>query len=218
MDKSKNHDGGTGRVYGGESLVDRTARRRQQFLDAGLAIFGTSGYRSATVRMLCKQAQLTDRYFYESFDSAEDLLMAVYLQCIERMQGAVLTELMSAPPSGDIKAIIVKGLDLFFTIVSDARVARVCWLEVLGVSRRVDAMYNDTLNAFASVGLIFARAQFPAWVLDDEEAQVLSVAVVGAVSQSVTHWLLGDYRESKATMVAATSRVFFGLLATVQEG
>ncbi|MDO9237759.1 MAG: TetR/AcrR family transcriptional regulator [Aquabacterium sp.] len=218
MDKSKNHDGGTGRVYGGESLVDRTARRRQQFLDAGLAIFGTSGYRSATVRMLCKQAQLTDRYFYESFDSAEDLLMAVYLQCIERMQGAVLTELMSAPPSGDIKTVIVRGLDLFFTVVSDARVARVCWLEVLGVSRRVDAMYNDTFNAFAAVGLIFARAQFPAWVLDDEEAQVLSVAVVGAVSQSVTHWLLGDYRESKATMVAATSRVFFGLLATMQEG
>ena len=71
-------DLGVGRTYAGESLSERTARRRQQFLDAGLQVFGTTGYRTATVRQLCKQAGLTDRYFYESFASTEDLLVAVY--------------------------------------------------------------------------------------------------------------------------------------------
>ena len=41
-----------GRAYAGESLAERRARRRLSFLDAGLQVFGTTGYRTATVRQL----------------------------------------------------------------------------------------------------------------------------------------------------------------------
>lgn len=203
-----------GRIYGGESLGDRMARRRQLFLEAGLQIFGTTGYRSATVRMLCKQAGLTDRYFYESFDNTEDLLMAVYLQCMDQLQGAVLEAVMHEDGCGDPRTRILAGLQVFFTMVSDARVARVCWLECLGVSPRVDAMYNDNINGFAALILNFTRQHFPQWRIDDDEAQVLGIAAVGAVSQTVMHWMLGHYREHQDTMVAATARIFLGLLAT----
>lgn len=204
--------GQSGRVYAGESLSERTARRRQLFLDAGLQVFGTTGYRSATVRMLCKQAGLTDRYFYESFENTEDLLMAVYLQCMDALQSAVLEAVMVLEPPLEPPARIQAGLNTFFSMVSDARLARVCWLEVLGVSPQVDAMYNDTVNSFAALVLAFTRAHFPAWQIDDDEAQVLGIAAVGAVSQAVLHWLLGHYRERQETMVSATSRVFLGLL------
>jgi len=202
-----------GRIYGGESLSDRVARRRQLFLDAGLQVFGTTGYRGATVRMLCKQAGLTDRYFYESFENTEELLMAVYLQCMDRLQGAVLEAVMHED-GGEPNQRILAGLDVFFTMVSDARLARVCWLECLGVSPKVDAMYNDNVNGFAALILNFTRAHFPQWTIGDDEAQVLGIAAVGAVSQTVMHWLLGHYREPRATMVSATARVFMGLLAT----
>ena len=68
----------SGRPYAGERPGERVLRRRQQFLDAGLELFGSIGYRATTVRILCKQAKLTDRYFYESFTSTEDLLLEVY--------------------------------------------------------------------------------------------------------------------------------------------
>jgi AcrR family transcriptional regulator len=204
-----------GRPYGGENLADRMARRRQQFMDAGLQVFGTVGYRHATVRVLCKQAELTDRYFYESFDTTEDLLIAVYLQQFEQLQQAVMAQLMTAP-SVDLSSVVRAGLETLFDMASDPCVARVCWLEVLGVSPRVDATYSRTFNGFAELIIAFARLRLPGLTIDDAEAHVVGLALIGAVSQTVTHWVLGQYRQDKQTLIAGTARVFMGVLGTLE--
>lgn len=214
MKTNGSHDD-KGRVYGGENQEERRARRRQQFLDAGLEVFGTLGYRGATVRTLCRQAELTDRYFYESFDTTEDLLMAVYRQQCGALEHAVLEAIAMTREHGDLMAAVESGLDAFFRLVSDARMARIVWVEVLGVSPRVDKMYNDTLVGFANLVIMVARQRYPDMDIDEDEARMVGIAVAGAVSQCVLHWLLGGYRESRATMVSATSRVFKGLLSTL---
>jgi len=205
-----------GRVYGGESLAERSLRRRERFLEAGLTVFGSVGHRAATVRQLCREAELTDRYFYESFDSTEDLLMAVYRRQIERLQQAVLAALVGSTQETDPLAPVQAGLTALFELAADPRVARVCWLDVLGVSPRVDAMYTQTVEGFADLVVGFARQQQPKrWPLDAEETRMLGLALVGAVSQTVMHWHLGGHRESTATMVGATARVFRGVWATL---
>lgn len=208
-------DDTAGRVYGGENLAERMARRRQTFMDAGLQIFGTTGFRSATVRMLCKEAELTDRYFYESFDTTEDLLVAVYQQQFDRLQQAVLAHMTQAAADGDVMSTVRSGLETLFDMAAQPCVARVCWLEVLGVSPRVDATYARTFNGFADLVIGFTRQRFPQWQLDAEEAHILGLALIGAVSQTVTHWVLGQYRESKAKLISANARVFEGVLLSV---
>lgn len=205
-------DLGVGRTYAGESLSERTARRRQQFLDSGLEVFGTSGYRTATVRQLCRQAGLTDRYFYESFASTEYLLVAVYEREFDHLQHVVLAALMGEAAQQDPTAPIEVALNALFEMASEPRVARVCWLEVLGVSARVDGVYTRTIERFAALVVAFARQRFDAVDVDEAESRMLGIALIGAVSQPVTHWLLGGYREDRATMVAATSRVFRGVI------
>jgi AcrR family transcriptional regulator len=188
-------------------------------MDAGLQIFGTTGYRTATVRMLCKQAQLTDRYFYESFNSTEDLLVAVYQQQFEYLQHAVMTELAAgASGGGDVMTTVRAGLAALIDMAAEPRVARVCWLEVLGVSPRVDETYIRMFNGFAYLVIGFTRQRFPQWKVDDDEARMLGLALIGAVSQTVTHWVLGQYRESRQTLLAVTSRVFEGVLASIEKG
>lgn len=216
MTKSVTSDDKKGRIYGGENLEERRTRRRQQFLDAGLQVFGTLGYRAATVRILCKQAELTDRYFYESFDTTEDLLMGVYRQQCEALEQCVVMALSTAGGSSDFMTAIEAGLDAVFTHVSDSRVARVIWIEVMGVSPRVDKMYNDTMDGFGNLVMAVARQRFQDLGTEDQdEIRMVGLALAGAVSQCVLHWLLGGYRESKATMVSATSRVFRGLMSTL---
>ncbi len=193
------------------------ARRRQQFLDAGLQIFGTTGYRSATVRMLCKQAELTDRYFYESFGSLEDLLIAVYLQQLEQLQQAVLARLVTTSEDSDVMATVRSGLSVLYDMAEQPCVARVCWLEVLGISPRVDATYTRTFSGFAELVVSFARLRFPKWRIDDDEARMLGLALIGAVSQTVTHWVLGDYRESKQLLLSVSTRVFEGVLMSIEQ-
>ena len=126
MTKTGTSDDNKGRVYGGENQEERRARRRQQFLDAGLQLFGTLGYRAATVRALCKQAGLTDRYFYESFDTTEDLLVGVYRQQCEALERAVMQALAASGglAGDDFMHSIEAGLAAVFTHVSDARMAR----------------------------------------------------------------------------------------------
>jgi len=202
----------SGRAYAGESQAERVARRRQRFLDAGLAVFGTTGYRTATVRQLCRQAELTDRYFYESFDSLEDLLVAVYERQFEHLQHAVWQALQGASPVGDFMGAVEHALMALFDMAADPRVARVCWLEVLGVSARVDVVYTRTIERFAELVVSFARTRFTTLALSEGESRMLGIALIGAVSQPVTHWFLGGYREDRAAMVAATSRVFRGVI------
>ena len=209
-------DLGVGRTYAGESLSERIARRRLQFLDAGLQVFGTSGYRTATVRQLCKQAGLTDRYFYESFASTEDLLVAVYEREFDHLQQVVLAALMGEAAQQDPTAPVEVALNALFEMASEPRVARVCWLEVLGVNARVDGVYTRNIERFAALVVAFATQRFDALDLGEAEARMLGIALIGAVSQPVTHWLLGGYREDRATMVAATSRVFHGVWASLQ--
>jgi len=42
------------RCYGGESQNERLAQRKVMFLEAELYALGTTGFRNATVRLLCK--------------------------------------------------------------------------------------------------------------------------------------------------------------------
>ena len=209
-----------GRAYAGESQAERVARRRQQFLDAGLQVFGTSGFRTATVRQLCRQAELTDRYFYESFENTEDLLVAVYEREFDHLQQVVLAALADEAALRDPMVAVEKALNALFEMASQPRVARVCWLEVLGVSARVDGVYTRTIERFAALVVAFARQQFSTstHTIDEAESRMLGIAMIGAVSQPVTHWLLGGYKEERATMVAATARVFLGVINGLRTG
>lgn len=203
----------TGRAYAGESQSERIARRRQQFLDAGLQVFGTTGYRTATVRQLCREAGLTDRYFYESFANTEDLLVAVYEREFDHLQQVVLGALADEAASHEPMVAVELGLNALFEMASEPRVARVCWLEVLGVSARVDGVYTRNIERFAALVVAFARQRFNTDSIDEVESRMLGIAMIGAVSQPVTHWLVGGYQEDRATLVAATARVFRGVIS-----
>ncbi len=201
-----------GRTYGGETLSDRQLRRREAFLDAGLLVFGSSGYRQATVRQLCKQAELTDRYFYESFASLEDLLVAVYEREFSRLEQRLLAVLEATAQSQDPMAGIRQGLDALFTMAKDPGVARVCWMEVLGVSPRVDQVYKACVDRFGDIILQAARMHLPQWRPTTTESRLLGVGLVGAIVQTVTHWLMNGHKESKRAMVDATAQLFEGLM------
>ena len=64
------------RPYGGVSAEDRVAARRTRLLEATLAIIGEHGVAAVTVDLICSEAQLGKRYFYESFTDRDTLLVA----------------------------------------------------------------------------------------------------------------------------------------------
>lgn len=207
---SKRRPEAAGRTYGGESAAERQARQRQQFMAAGRQMFGSVGYRATTVRTLCKQAGLIDRYFYKNFVDTEDLLAAVYAEAIDDIQATVMRALMQELPGGHAERIVTAGVGAFFTSFENPEVARICWLEVLGVSARIDALYIERIQRFADLLITLARTLVPDMKLHPDDMQFTGFGLVGAVSQSALQWLLSGYRADRQHLVAANTRLLLG--------
>ncbi|HCT39787.1 MAG TPA: TetR/AcrR family transcriptional regulator [Moraxellaceae bacterium] len=200
------------RTYGGESPEERMVRRRASFIAAGRVLFSQIGYRKTTMRGLCAEAGLTDRYFYESFETIEDLLVAVYEELMGEMQGHIVAALQVAGPGRDADALIDIGLDAFFRQVEDTAAARVIWLEVLGVSPRVDQVYNHGIRGFAEFILVMSRTIAPHWPVSDEIARVVAMGMIGAASEAAKDWLMSGYQQPRAHLVQGIAMVFKGIL------
>lgn len=66
------------RVYRGASAAVRQEHRRALLLDAAYTLIAESGVASVTLRAVTRSAGVGSRYLYESFDSCDALVLAVY--------------------------------------------------------------------------------------------------------------------------------------------
>jgi AcrR family transcriptional regulator len=127
------------RTYGGRSAADRRAERRERLLTAGLALFGTDGYAASSIEKLCTHAGVSTRNFYEEFHSREDLLIALHARANERSWRAVHAAL-----EGHCQAPLAERIELSMrtfiqAMAADPRLARLAYVEMIGVSNKVEA-------------------------------------------------------------------------------
>jgi AcrR family transcriptional regulator len=81
------------RPFRGVSAADRQRHRRQLLIDTGFDQFGTNGIANVSIAAICAQAQLTKRYFYESFATIDDLVNAVVEHAIEKLAARIVPEI-----------------------------------------------------------------------------------------------------------------------------
>src|ERR1700724_4556294 len=66
------------RRWSGVPIEDRQALRRDELVPAGVTLLGGEGGPGLTVRAVCREAGLTEPYFYESFSDRDEFVRAVY--------------------------------------------------------------------------------------------------------------------------------------------
>lgn len=64
--------------WSGVPLQDRQSLRRDELIAAGVGLLGGAAGPALTVRAVCREAGLTERYFYESFTDRDEFVRAVY--------------------------------------------------------------------------------------------------------------------------------------------
>jgi AcrR family transcriptional regulator len=192
------------------AIEERKAMRRQQLLEAGLQVFGDVGFHGATVRLICAQAGLTERYFYESFTNSEDLLCAVYQQHMQLQQARILDAVMQTSRSPE--AMIEAGLRAFFKLAQEIPAgARVQFVEVLGVSPRVDNLYRQSVENFATLMRTLNREILPASIVLGGDEETLSIGLVGAAVGIASRWLLSGFAQSLESILKTTLLIFIGV-------
>lgn len=196
-----------GRTYRGAGPRQRQEERRARLVEAAIEVFGTLGYRGATVDRLCAEAGLTKRYFYESFDGSEALLLAAYTRVTGELRARLVAGARDAGP--DLNRRVDGALRALFTAFDDdPRLARLAFVEVLGVGPAVDAAYRAVTESFADTLLELAAPALGA----TGTPKIVATGLVGAVVFVAQQWVLTERREPIDTVVAGAHAIVMSTL------
>jgi AcrR family transcriptional regulator len=77
--------------WSGVPLEDRQVLRRDELIAAGVQLLGGEGGPAVTVRAVCRETGLTERYFYESFTDRDEFVRAVYDDVCARAMSALMS-------------------------------------------------------------------------------------------------------------------------------
>ena len=94
--------------WSGVPLQDRPALRRDHLIAAGVTVLGGDSRPALTVRAVCREAGLTERYFYESFTDRDEFVRAVYDDVCNR---AMATLMSAATPREAVQRFVALMVD-----------------------------------------------------------------------------------------------------------
>lgn len=94
--------------WSGVPLQDRQTLRRSELVAAGVALLGGAAGPALTVRAVCREAGLTERYFYESFTDRDEFVRAVYDDVCATAMKALMS---SETPRDAVEAFVTLMVD-----------------------------------------------------------------------------------------------------------
>jgi AcrR family transcriptional regulator len=185
------------RTYGGVSGEERRAERRARLIEAAVKVYGEVGYRNVTVKAVCAAAELTERYFYESFANSEALLIAAYTHVTETLH----VDMMAAGAGTECAARIGAVLTLYFTrLQENPHPARVFLLEMHGISAAVDAVQMEAMKRMTGVLLPRGGAVTVA------PMSLIEIGAMGAVISIARRWVAQEYQQPIGEVIATAAQ------------
>lgn len=178
------------RPFRGVSAVDRRADRRAQLISAGLEVLGANGASGFTMTAVCRQAGLTERYFYESFGNRDELLVAVYDSVVAGIFDKISRTLATAPADMFGRAHLVAGA-IIGMLLDDPRIARV-YLAGNGL----DVLRPRRMRAVQALAAILGEQITQVYGLGrsthSARVEAASLVIVGGIADLVDHFLDGS--------------------------
>lgn len=187
--------------WAGTTMEERRAGRRAQLLEAALEIASTAGAAAVSVRAVCRKSGLTERYFYESFETRETLLVALQGEVATGALGAVAT---AAATVAEQAGGPLSMLDLAETTAATAAVVHAFTDHVLEDPRRarillVESFADPTLTQLGlesvpQFAALIATAFSERWpeAVDETDARLSGQAAMGGLIHLYLGWLRGE--------------------------
>lgn len=180
------------RPYAGKKAEDRRRVRREKFIAAGLELFGTEGYAGTTVKALCAEAGLTERYFYESFENREELFLAVATTCVTGLFGSLTLERARTRDRREAMEAMLRAFFEWFR--EDPRRIRIQLIEPPVISPLTQKLYTEIVRLFEGLVRELAREWFGFRASDPRaEVELLGRMLVGGLIELVKGWADEDF-------------------------
>ncbi|KRB76468.1 hypothetical protein ASE01_16050 [Nocardioides sp. Root190] len=182
------------------------AQRREQLLDAALAIIDRDGYDRISIDAIAKEVGVTRPVVYGAFDDLGQLLGAL----LDRQQERAITQLYAALPLDAVGSSPVELVEravpaLHAMLLADPMTWRAILQSGSGVpeavGRRVD---GDRTRVLATVELMISSA-----LPQDYDAELLAHAVI-ALLEHFGRLVLADPEHFTAERLATSARTMIG--------
>ena len=205
------------RQFKGLSMAERQQARREKLIEAGIQAYGTHGFFSVTVKDICTEAKLTERYFYESFKKSEHLFQTIFLKLIDELQQNVMQAMMQA--SSDPKKMIEAGLTALLTTLRDnPRMARIIYIDAMLVQElHNQATIHETMGRFDRMIQAFVMLMMPNLSRSAQEISLVSTGLNGYVTQIAIRWVMSDFKQSMEEVLSSCSIVFLALFESFSD-
>lgn len=199
-------------MWKGRSPQARVAQRRAQLVDAAVELLGTEGVAGLTMRAVCRVAELSPRYFYESFADRDALMLAAFDHTLDRLRGVVTLPLGG---SSERDGLLGDAFDAAAGLVeADRRVGRVLFREPFA---------DDRLRAHAIAAIptffITALGSPPHGVrllaTDDPSTLDLQLsALSGALISLFLDWTEGRFGDDRRAFAGYCTHIVLTVLDT----
>jgi AcrR family transcriptional regulator len=209
------------RRYGGVLPEVRQLQRRAKLVDGALAVFGSKGFHGATVREVCVAAQLTERYFYESFDSMAALYMALYRQLSDQLMARTLAVVQATSDDSTLKRIEAALRVFLVFIQEDPRRGQVMLVDVFGIDPAVVQLGDQTIRDYSDLLRLELGRLF---VLEHSALLNLDLLADGMIGLNVTltaRWMQSGFKAPLDDVVFTNLLPYRGLFLlpdTLDEG
>jgi AcrR family transcriptional regulator len=195
--------------WAGIPAEQRRATRRARLLDAAFELIGTEGWSATTVRGVCHAARLNPRYFYESFASLDDLLVAVYDRTVEELATEVFgaAEAAGSDPTAQVRPVLDRIVGF---IEEDHRRGRVLYVEALG-NEALNRRRIETGHQLVDLLERDAAERFGPPPEGERIGRIAAAFLVGGFGELLRGWLDGRIDVSRDQLVDDASQLFLAI-------
>lgn len=200
------------RNYRGRSAEERVSERRKRFIEAGIALYGEHGFRTTSVKAVCLAAELTERYFYESFANGEALLCETCTVIMDDLRQRAARAMMCAGDS--VSERVRAAAHAYFSALLERPAAgRIILFEMEGVSPPVDAHYASELEKSTQLFVDWFFSSLKHDAHPKLNALVLAQGMLGALYQIAKEWMRSNFRLPVDAMTQHMQAMTVGICA-----
>jgi AcrR family transcriptional regulator len=199
----------TERSYGGKTATERASERRERLVDATVEVLARSGEARTTMTAICAEAGLTERYFYESFGSLDDALLAALDSVCEEIIALAASTIEETGGTAEerVHAVMVAFVDLVQHSPAKVRVA------VLHASGNplLRARRHELLGIFADFVAAESASLYGDSAWPAARARIHGLVYIAGFAELVAAWLTGDVVLTDDELVEAAADLFAAL-------
>jgi AcrR family transcriptional regulator len=199
------------RPYRGVAPEQRRELRRQALLETGLDCLAADGLSGVSVRSICSGARLTPRYFYESFEDLDALLVAIVDSVAAEVAQRALAAITSAPD--DLTAQVRAAVDAGYGVLAvDRRKANALLVASAGHGPLRDRRH-EIVMAYAELALAHLPPLSRLTATDRRRARATALFLMGGAAELIGAVLSGSLRLSRARVVDQLTSLWVAVLA-----